>query len=262
MVGFGSAFYLLQIERIYRGAIEEEQLLYPYDPSNQAFPQSIMTQYFILLGDFGALQLEDFDSKGNEVAAKILFIFTTVITQILILNMLIALMSETFADYTEKQEEYSQQSKMSMITDYIETIDFQRRYICKCRRRKKAQKKRFLVVITRVVDDDDDDDGIDGENQLNMVKRTIDNRFRTLENLLTKRISKALAVHSVDTKVKLNSLETQGKQRQNEMRHAIQSAVQNQTLEFLQVIDDLKRDLNKSIGTSQKKINEKQDEEK
>ena len=55
MVGFGTAFYLLQIERIYRGAIDEEELLYPYDPSNFAFTQSIMNQYFILLGDFGAL---------------------------------------------------------------------------------------------------------------------------------------------------------------------------------------------------------------
>ena len=55
-----------------------------------------------------------------------------------------------------------------------------------------------------------------------MIKRTIDNRFRALENLLTKRISKALAIHSVDTKVKLNSLETQGKQNQNETKLQIQ----------------------------------------
>ena len=68
------------------------------------------------------------------------------------------------------------------------------------------------MVITRVIDDDDDDEGIDGEDQLNMIKRTVENKFRNLENLLTKRLSKALAVHSVDTKVKLNSLETQGKQ--------------------------------------------------
>ena len=79
------------------------------------------------------------------------------------------------------------------------------------------------MVVNRVVDDDDDDDRMDGEGQLNMIKRTVENRFRTLENLLTKRLSKALAVHAVDTKVKLNSLETQAKQSQNETKQAIQN---------------------------------------
>ena len=111
-----------------------------------------------------------------------------------------------------------------MITDYIYWADlYSYLFCCRCIRKKQSKKKKqYVVVITRVVDDEDEDDAIDGENQLNMIKRTIDNRFRSLENLLTKRISKALAIHSVDTKVKLNSLETQGKQNQNESKLQIQ----------------------------------------
>lgn len=55
ILGCGVAFYLLQIERIYRGAKDEDDLLYPFDPSNFSFTEAITHQYFILLGDFGAI---------------------------------------------------------------------------------------------------------------------------------------------------------------------------------------------------------------
>ena len=103
VMGFCTAFYLLQFDKMYRGVIDEDDLLYPFERENFAFTSSFMSQYYILLGDFENISLEDESSLANEICSKVLFMFTTLMTQILLLNMLIALMSQTFTDYLERE---------------------------------------------------------------------------------------------------------------------------------------------------------------
>ena len=158
VMGFSTAFYLLQLEKMYRGVIDEDELIYPFEWKNFAFTSSFMSQYYILLGDFGDINLEDETSFANELCSKMLFFVTTLTTQILMLNMLIALMSQTFTDYLEREYQYEQKQRLSMIADYILIVD-----IC-CRGKKKRKHKRYVVVVTRVVDEEDDDDALDGEN--------------------------------------------------------------------------------------------------
>ena len=64
------------------------------------------------MGDFGGMQLEDRANFSNEFAAKFLFLFTTLTTQVVMLNMLIALMSQTFSDYTEREDEYQKTQRL------------------------------------------------------------------------------------------------------------------------------------------------------
>ena len=61
-----------------------------------------MNQYMLLLGDF---DLENFNLYGRDSHVWVLFIFMTFILQIVYLNILIAIMGDTFDKTQEIQGE-------------------------------------------------------------------------------------------------------------------------------------------------------------
>jgi len=98
MGGFGTAFLILQYNRIYQNP-EEEGLLFPHAKGELLLSSAMISQYFMMLGDFGGLNLNDSNSVADRALVTIFFIMTTFIVQVTILNMLIAIMSETFSEH-------------------------------------------------------------------------------------------------------------------------------------------------------------------
>ena len=88
-----------------------------------SFISAVLNQYLIALGEFG------FDTYAlgteNSTLVWILFIFCTLFSQILILNMLIAIMGDTFDRVTEKRKEAALFEKIQIIDDYIDLIRIQ-----------------------------------------------------------------------------------------------------------------------------------------
>ena len=95
MFGFGTAFYILQLNRIYKGDTEDD-LVFSYRPGDYLFYSAFINQYFIVLGDFEGMQLNDENTAG-ELFVTVFFVMTTFLSQITILNMLIAIMGDTFS---------------------------------------------------------------------------------------------------------------------------------------------------------------------
>ena len=62
MLSFGTALYLLQVNRIYEGAASGEDLIYRYNPGDYLFYSSILNQYFVVLGDFEGMNLNEANS--------------------------------------------------------------------------------------------------------------------------------------------------------------------------------------------------------
>ena len=60
---------------------------------------AILNQYFIVLGDFENMKLSYEENHWGEALVTIGFIMTTFLSQITILNLLIAIMSETFSQH-------------------------------------------------------------------------------------------------------------------------------------------------------------------
>ena len=60
IMSFGTAVYLLQLNRIYSG-LGADELLYPYVPGDNLFYSAILNQYFITLGEFGGIVLNNED---------------------------------------------------------------------------------------------------------------------------------------------------------------------------------------------------------
>ena len=107
MAGFGTAFYILQCNRIYRG-VSDEDLLFKYQPGDSLIYSAFLNQYFIVLGDFDGMELNDGNQAG-EFVVTLFFIMATFLSLITILNMLIAIMGHTFGQHMEEQDVKSKQ---------------------------------------------------------------------------------------------------------------------------------------------------------
>jgi len=105
---FANAFLILDHSEIayHTETVEEyEPLLTPKTPD--AVLDSVMWNYFLGLGDFGIA--EEWSNETNEGTTSgsliwVYFVMSTLLTNICILNILIAIISDTYARVTEAQE--------------------------------------------------------------------------------------------------------------------------------------------------------------
>ena len=79
-----------------------------------------MNQYMLSLGEF---DLVNYKGEGNDVIVWIVFIATTFITQITFLNMLIAIMGDTFARVSEVKEQSALKEKIEILSDYVVVVE-------------------------------------------------------------------------------------------------------------------------------------------
>ena len=108
LILFATGVYMVQLNRMHY-AVNESEYLFEYDPSDglNMLIESILYQYKVLLGDFGEGKIrrtyQDVESdwalimQTENVLVLFYFLGMTFFTQITILNMLIAIMSDTFS---------------------------------------------------------------------------------------------------------------------------------------------------------------------
>lgn len=115
------------------------------------FGDSIIYTYRIILGDFN---VEDFNGCGKPLVYA-LFIMCTVFNTIVMLNLLIAIISETFSVVKENASNASYQEMASMIAENSYLIPD---YI----KQSYAEKNRHLMIVSDLENemDDDEDDNI------------------------------------------------------------------------------------------------------
>ena len=76
-------------------------------------------QYMLSLGEF---DMDGFENHPQSWMAYSFFLLATFVTQITFLNMLIAIMGNTFDRVTDNQVQYSLQTKLGIMGDYSELI--------------------------------------------------------------------------------------------------------------------------------------------
>ena len=78
MCGFSTAFYMFQINRMYRD-IDEDGLLYPTAPGENVAVKSIVYQYYAMLGDFSNINLDESENLYMEIIVTIFFVLATLL---------------------------------------------------------------------------------------------------------------------------------------------------------------------------------------
>ena len=80
---------------------------------------ALMNQYMLSLGEF---DLENFGLDRKDPVVWVLFLLSTFISQILFLNMLIAVMADTFEKQRELQSQSALNEKVKLLADYAVAV--------------------------------------------------------------------------------------------------------------------------------------------
>lgn len=136
----------------------------------------LLNQYFLALGEFN---YDNFTSGPQMVLCYIFFILATFITQLTMLNMLIAIMGDTFSRVYENKEVNATKTKITLMSDLAAMVADD-----KVDENKKEEENVFLFVVSP--DDDSAEGGDEWEGSLNKMTKIFDKRIGALEHTLSK----------------------------------------------------------------------------
>lgn len=86
---------------------------------DSAIGNMIMNQYLLLLGEF---DLDNNDNGSYVVIVWIVFVLATFISQVIIFNMLIAIMGDSYAKVSEMREQAALKEKINILCDYLRLV--------------------------------------------------------------------------------------------------------------------------------------------
>ena len=93
-------------------------MVHRYFNTDDGILNALVMQYLLALGDFAfADAFVATSPNGNLV--WVLFALATFLTQVTILNMMIAIMGDAFARVTEIKEQSGLKEKISILADYV-----------------------------------------------------------------------------------------------------------------------------------------------
>lgn len=148
---------------------EESLLIIDHFP-NAPIMNIFINQYLLALGEFDALDSYD---GVDQVACWVFFLMATFITQITFLNMLIAVMGDTYAKVTETKDQNALSEKVSIMADYVTVIN-------------DTEKHDRYLVLTKP---SDADDGDSWEGTVATVRKNLDRAVLDMSNVFSKRFT-------------------------------------------------------------------------
>ena len=146
------------------------------DPFNSWVFDMLLNQYLVLLGEFN---LDNFANEPQSRLCYIFFIFATLISQIMMLNMLIAIMGDTFERVIENRDVNATKTKLDLMSDLVATLE---------QTSTEEEEKYFMFIVQP--DDKEDDDGDDWEGSVNKITRMITKIIDNLGSQFAKKTDK------------------------------------------------------------------------
>ena len=147
--------------------------------------------------------MDGFDDHPEMSLVYLFFTLATFFTQITFLNMLIAIMGDTFGRVIENKANYGLQTKLSIMGDYTAVID-QKNSLWRCCNSKKKNKslnedKLNYLFIVKPKSDGDDDAAQAWEGGLGLIKKSVDHTVSQLNKSLSRSIDK-ITVQNLEAK--------------------------------------------------------------
>ena len=175
---FGNAIFILNYNRKLSDE-EVAQLGEEEDPEaelligkhfNSAVINIMVNQYLLSLGEFEGL--DAFDGADKNIV-WFCFLMATFITQITFLNMLVAIMGDSYAKVTETKDQSALVEKIKIMADYISVV------------KDKHLIDRYLTVSKP----QDEDGGNEWEGTVSMLKKSIDGAVKDLQSVFNKKLA-------------------------------------------------------------------------
>lgn len=156
----GSSMYMLQSNR----TDGEEDIIRPV--FKVWILDLLLNQYLLGLGMF---EFEGFENHEQKYLCWLFFLIGTFFTQITMLNMLIAIMGNTFDMVIEKKGIYAMQVKLQIMSEYsnlITQVDKDTRH--------------YLFTIKTILDEEDEQDENSWEGGFNFLRKVM---FKRIDQL-------------------------------------------------------------------------------
>ena len=166
---FGVPMVVLNLNRVEENSIVEDSFnIWVFD--------MLLNQYLVLLGEFN---LDNFADQPQSRLCYIFFIFATLITQITMLNMLIAIMGDTFERVIESRDVNATKTKLDLMSDLVATLEDVSA---------EEDKECFMFIVQP--EDKENDMGDDWEGSVNKMTRMTAKNIENLGNELHKKSDK------------------------------------------------------------------------
>lgn len=161
---FGSSMYMLQLSsQSSKDTIIESNV-------DHFFLDSLINQYLIALGEFA---MDGFEAHPQWYFCWLLFLSSTFFTQIVLLNMLIAIMSNTYEFIIDRKAQFALQNKMTILSEYYNVID--------TRNKQERDLNNYLFIVAPSNDYSAEDSTDDWQGSFSFMKKDIERRVNQLE---------------------------------------------------------------------------------
>jgi len=175
---FANTIYILNLNRMQESNGEE---LYDETFPSYAYVNALLNQYMVTLGEYStdnySLTRSAFATKNDSYIVWMLFIFTTVFSQIVIFNILIAIMGDTYDFVFSNLEKAILKNKIEVMSDYVFFIKSEKNI------------ERFLFVATLA------EEGIETESPLGVkfaaIKGIIEKNLENMKEMVIRKFSQA-----------------------------------------------------------------------
>lgn len=97
---------------------------------------ALISAYFMGLGDFA---YDGYSLGPNKYSAWGMFLLATFLTCVVFMNMLIAIMGETFGAVTEKAEQNGLKEQISLINDHVWLLDLKKTF----------KNQKYLIIVKK-----------------------------------------------------------------------------------------------------------------
>lgn len=127
---------------------------------------AIVSQYFLGLGEFA---YDTFEASPDRALVWIYFLVATFLTNLTFLNMLIAIMGDTYGRVMESAETEGLRERTHIYADFLWVISLDKTY----------DNKKYLYIVTPVEEDDEGGDD-DWEGGMAKIKKSIGRNHKKL----------------------------------------------------------------------------------
>ena len=183
----------------------------------------VMNQYLLALGEFN---MDAFSDNPQSALCYIFFILATFITQLTMLNMLIAIMGDTFGRVMENAEVNGTKTKLDLMSDLASIIGTNKSVA--------SNEGDYLFMVTP--DDDEGDHGDSWEGAINKMNNLNEKRHEELQELVKSQAGKLVDLAQADIKREV----TQNAELRRVIYDMIQHTVAQSESNIRSEIDELK----------------------
>ena len=146
----------------------------------------------------GAFTIDGFGDGPQTYLCYAFFLIATFLTQVTFLNMLIAIMGDSYGKVMEAQDKYALLTQREILSDYTALI---------VNNKAPQDERKFLFVVTPKTEDEDNGAW---EGSLAMIKKTVDGGLSKLKKHLDKKFSQVTSTIS-DAKARDTRIEKEGR---------------------------------------------------